>query len=101
MHYCRQCDGVQCNNCIVHHQCKYCTSLICYWCSSAHHNVCEDRFRPADFQDAILIEDLAATSSHDERSTGGDATPVAQHPANDSSDDDIEAAQFWANLSWQ
>jgi hypothetical protein len=82
----------------VHHQCVYCTSLICYWCTNAHHNSCEDRVRPADLQVAIPIEDFAAISSEEEQPVSGTATPVAQQAANGSSDDDIEAEQFWANI---
>ena len=82
----------------MHHQCVYCTSLICYWCTNAHHNSCEDRVRPADLQVAIPIEDFAAISSEEEQLVSGTATPVAQQAANGSSDDDIEAEQFWANL---
>ena len=82
-HYCRACGRVQCGICTVHHQCTYCTAFICSWCSNTHHNVCEDKLHPGDRLDASSIDDLVATSS-DEELISGDATPVAQHPANDS-----------------
>ncbi len=90
-HYCRQCDGVQCGNCVLHQQCVHCTSRICHWCTDAHGNHCEDRPRTADLPDGV--QDYAMNSSDDEP-LDGTATPLALQADDANAQDEHESEEF-------
>ena len=71
--------------------------MICYWCTNAHVDNCEDRPRAADLPDGIRHELFEATSD-DEPTIGGTATPPAVQVVDSSSDDDLESKALWTNL---